>query len=226
MRLTTVTDVVVGGAQVLAATLTAPVGRCRYNRWGATDSEVDAAMPGDELVPHPRLGYTRAITIDAPPEHVWPWLVQVGQGRGGLYSHDGLESLVGCDIHSADQVMPEFQQLDVGELIRLGPSGYPCFRVDQVTPGDSLVLVGADPRPPHAAAAPESPTGIATWQWQLRPTPEGAGTRLIARQRLSYPPTVAASVMWHVVEPIGFVMERRMLRGIKARAERRGLPTP
>jgi hypothetical protein len=114
MRFTAATDVIVGGAQVLATTLTAPLGRGRYNRWGATDAEVAAAMPGDELVPDPQLGYTRAITIDAPPEDVWPWLVQMGQGRGGLYSYDGLENLVGCDIHSADRVIADFQQLAAG----------------------------------------------------------------------------------------------------------------
>jgi hypothetical protein len=217
-----VTDVLVGGTQVLAATLTAPVGRRRYNRWGATTAEVARAMPGDELVAHPLLGYTRAITIQAPTDRVWPWLVQMGQGRGGLYSFDGLENLVGCDIHSVDRILPAAQQLSVGDLIRLGPSGYPCFRVDQVEPGAALVLVGADPRPPHAPADPDSPTGIATWQWQLRPAPDGRGTRLVTRQRLSYRPTTGTSVMWHLVEPVGFVMERQMLRGIKRRAEGAG----
>ena len=217
-----VTDVLVGGTQVLAATLTAPVGRKRYNRWGATAAEVEQAMPGDELVSHPALGYTRAITVDAPTDRVWPWLAQIGQGRGGLYSFDGLENLVGCDIHSADRILPAAQQLAVGDLIRLGPSGYPCFRVDRVEPGAALVLVGADPRPPHAPADPDSPTGIATWQWRLRPTPDGRGTRLATRQRLAYPPSTGTSVMWHLVEPVGFVMERQMLRGIKRRAEREG----
>jgi hypothetical protein len=214
-----VADVLVGGAQVLAVTLTAPVGRGRYNRWGATDSEIAAPMPGDELVARPVLGYTRAISIEAPPERVWPWLVQMGQGRGGLYSFDGLENLAGCDIHSADQVLPDFQQLEVGDLVRLGPAGYPCFRVDRVEPGASLVLVGADPQPPHQVASPDSPAGIATWQWQLRPTPDARGTRLVTRQRLSHPPTRAVAVMWHLVEPVGFVMERQMLRGLRQRAE-------
>jgi hypothetical protein len=137
-----------------------------------------------------------------------------------LYSFDGLENLVGCAIQSADQILPDFQQLRVGDLIRLGPVGYPCFRVHHVESGASLVLVGADPRPPHPAAAPDSPAGIATWQWQLRPTPDSQGTRLVSRQRLSYPPTTTMRLMWHVVEPVGFVMERQMLRGIKQRAER------
>ena len=126
---------------------------------------------------------------------------------------------MGCDIHSADQILPDFQQLEVGDLIRLGPAGYPCFRVAQIEPGASLVLVGADPGPPHAQASADSPAGIATWQWQLRPTPDSEGTRLVARQRLSYRPTTGMRVMWHLVEPVGFVMERQMLRGIKQRAE-------
>lgn len=212
-------DVLLGGAQVLAVTLTSPIGRRRYNGWGATVAEVAASMPGDELVAAPRLGYTRAITIAAPPEQVWSWLAQLGQGRGGLYSYDGLENLVGCDIHSVERVVPELRDLQVGDLIGLGPPGYPCFRVHQVDPGTCLVLVGADPRPPHAAAEPDSPGGIATWQWVLRPLDAGRATRLVARQRLAHPATPGATLMWRVVEPIGFVMERAMLRGIKRRAE-------
>lgn len=212
-------DVLIGGAQVLGTTIGAPVLRRRYNAWGATAAEVGSPMPGDELVPSPRMGYTRAISIDAPPAVVWSWLVQIGQGRGGLYSFDGLENLARCDIHSTDRIHPELQSLAEGDLIRLGaPAGYPCFRVASLRTDESLVLIAADPVPPHEVAAAESPGGASTWQWQLRPTDEGRGTRLLARQRLTYPDTMA--VMWHVVEPIGFVMERQMLRGIKRRAER------
>jgi len=116
-------DVVFGGGQVVGAMLAAPLLRGRYNRWGATTSEVTASMPGDDLVPHPRLGYTRAITVDAPPEAVWPWLVQMGQGRGGLYSFDGLENLARCNIHSVDRIVREHQQLSIGDLVRMGPEG-------------------------------------------------------------------------------------------------------
>lgn len=212
-------DVIVGGAQVLGTTIGAPVLRRRYNSWGATAAEVASAMPGDELVPNPRMGYTRAITIAASAEVVWSWLVQIGQGRGGLYSFDGLENLARCDIHSTERIHPELQTLVAGDLIRLGaPAGYPCFRVASVQPDEFLVLVAADPTPPHEVATADSPGGVATWQWQLRSTAEGRGTRLLARQRLTYPDNMR--VMWHVVEPISFVMERRMLRGIKQRAER------
>lgn len=212
-------DVLIGGAQIAAATLTAPLGRGRYNRWGAANAEVAGAMPGDELLAEPKLGYTRAISIHAPVDRVWPWLAQIGQGRGGLYSFDGLENLVRCDIHSTDEVLQQFQDLAAGDLIRLGPEGYPCFRVHQVDPPRSLVLVGADPKAPHDAATPDSPGGFATWQWQLRPLAGGLATRLLVRQRLTHPPQTSATVLWHVVEPIGFVMERQMLRGIKQRAE-------
>jgi len=211
------TQVMVGGAQVVAALATAPVRRSRWNRWGATPAEVVAALPGDELVPEPTLGYTRAISIAAPVEAVWPWLAQIGQGRGGLYSFDGLENLFRCGIHSADVVLPDHQELNAGDLIRLGPEGYPCFRVVQVDPPTTLVLLGADPKPPHEVGHDVSAGPVATWQWLLRPTDDGRSTRLVVRQRLAHPK--AQRVMWHLVEPVGFVMEREMLRGLKRRAE-------
>lgn len=217
-----IADVLVGGTRVVLTTLTAPLQRRRYNRWGATDSELAGGMPGDELVPDPQLGYTRAITIAAPPSRVWPWLVQIGQGRGGMYSYDGLENLARCDIHSVDRVLPECQSLAAGDLIRLGPPGYPCFRVADLDAPHSLVLVGADPAEPNLAATADSPGGIATWQWQLRGLPADR-TRLLVRQRLTYPPSPRSmGLMWHLVEPVAFVMERRMLQGIKDRAERVG----
>jgi len=211
-------DVVFGGGQVIGTMLAAPLLRGRYNRWGATTSEVTAPMPGDELVPHPRLGYTRSITVNARPETVWQWLVQIGQGRGGLYSFDGLENLARCNIRSVDRILSEHQQLSAGDLVRMGPEGYPCFRVVRLCAPTELVLIGADPRPPHDAATGDAPGGVATWQWFLHPLDDGRRTRLRARQRLVYPSRL--SVVWHLVEPVGFVMEREMLRGIKRRAER------
>jgi hypothetical protein len=224
MARSTLHDVVVGGAQVAATTLSAPIVRRRYNRWGATDDEVAAAMPGDLLVAEPRMTYTRALTIASSPDRVWPWLAQIGQGRGGLYSFDGLENLVRCDIHSVDRILPEHQDVAAGDLIRMGPPGYPCFRVHAVDPPGSLVLIGADPKPPHAAAQADSPSGVSTWQWQLRPADGGRATRLIVRQRLTYPDGQA--LLWHLVEPVAFVMERQMLRGLRDRAEARAATAP
>lgn len=211
-------DVIEGGAKVAVAVLTAPVFRGSYNRWGATPAEVSAAMPGDELVPKPKIASTRAITIDAPPHDVWPWLAQIGQGRGGFYSYDALENLVRCDIHSANRIVPRLQQLHPGDLILLAPAGGPCFRVSTARPPSILTLAGADPKTRAVAPVPATPEEMAsTWQWVLHPVDNGRRTRLVVRQRLSYPRRQA--VLWHLVEPVSFVMERRMLYGIKARAE-------
>jgi hypothetical protein len=207
-----------GAARLAAAVITAPVARHWYNRWGATPGEAVAVMPGDDLVPHPKMASTRAITIGAPPAEVWAWLVQIGQGRGGFYSYDVLENLARCDIHSAGQIIPRLQRLQPGDLIRLAPGRAPCFRVAAAEPPRALVLAAADPVTQAVQPAAATPEDLAsTWQWLLRPVAGGRATRLVARQRYSYPR--GQSVMWHLVEPVSFVMERRMLHGIKARAE-------
>jgi len=206
----------VGGALVLS-----PVLRSWYNRWGATRAEVTQTLPGDELVPSPMLGYTRAITIQAPPGRVWPWLVQLGQGRAGLYSYDGLENLAGCDIHSVERILPELQDPQVGELIRLGPKGYPCFAMASIEPGRSMILISADPKtgqPVGYSNQRNKGYSIATWQFTLQPLEKDA-TRLLVRQRLAYSPELAW--VWRLTEPVGFVMERKMMLGIRERAERK-----
>ena len=197
----------------MAAVLTAPLSRKRYNSWGADPDEVSARLPGDELVPVPQLGYTRAITIEAPPGDVWQWLVQIGQGRGGFYSYDGLENLLGCHIHSADEILAEHQVLSPGDVIHLAPEGAPEFRVHQVDPPTTLVLVSHGP----GQNAAQRPGPVVTWQWVLRPLDSGRRTRLLVRQRLSCPRSQRA--LWYLVEPVTFVMERRMLLGLRARAE-------
>jgi hypothetical protein len=198
----------------------APLLRHAYNRWGTTKGEGRGRMPGDELIEVPKLVSTRSITIDAPPEEVWRWLVQIGQGRGGLYSYDALENAIGCDIHSAERIVEELQDLEVGDFVRLGPDSYPAFRVDSLEPSRSLVLVGVDPTTHEAPPMPvtDDATTAATWSWQLTRKGNGSRTRLVTRQRTTFPG--AQSVLWHVVEPISFVMMRRMLLGIKQRAER------
>jgi hypothetical protein len=89
-------------------------------RWGATDEERDAVLACDDLIPIPDLTATRAITVHAAAEQVWPWIAQLGQGRGGFYSYDALENLVGCHIHSTDRIVPEWQDLKVGDQVSLG----------------------------------------------------------------------------------------------------------
>jgi hypothetical protein len=186
-------------------------------RWGATDPELNVVLPGDELVPVSDLTSTRAVTIRAAPDEVWPWIAQLGQGRGGFYSYDLLENLVGCDIHSAERVVPEWQSIDVGDAVHLHPEV--GLAVAVVEPGRALVLRGGVPigRTP--------PPYDLTWAFVLRDQADGS-TRLVVRERYGY------SHGWarFLVEPaelISFVMSQRMLRGIKERSERasRGAPT-
>jgi hypothetical protein len=201
-----------GALWVGLALATAPLWRIWYNVAGATPEEVDRSLPGDDLVTHPKIGYTRAITMDAPSAAVWPWFAQMGQGRGGLYSYDGLENLVGCDLHSADEILPEHQQLAAGDHINFGPpeKKFPGQVVEAIEPGRSLVMIGLNPETREADRS-------ASWVFVLEEL-EGSRTRLITRQRLAYD-GFGASIMWHIVEPLNFVMERAMLRGIKRRAE-------
>jgi len=207
-----------GGARLAAAVMTAPAARHWYNRWGTTPAEAAAAMPGDDLIPHPKMTSTRAVTIGAPPAEVWAWLAQIGQGRGGFYSYDVLENLARCDIHSAGEIIPEYQALHPGDLIRLAPGQAPCFRVATAEPPRVLVLAAADPVTRAVRPVATAPDELgSTWQWLLRQVDGGRCTRLVARQRYSYP--ALQSVMWHLVEPVSFVMERRMLLGIQTRAE-------
>jgi uncharacterized protein YndB with AHSA1/START domain len=198
--------------------------RRRCERWGSKALEAVRPMTGDDLVPSAGLQSTRAVTIEAPPEDVWPWLAQVGQGRGGLYSYDWLENLAGCHIHSADEVLPDEQAPAVGDLVRMGPDGYPCYRIAAVDPPHTLVLVGADPKTHEVATGPAHPDELrASWQWELQRT-AGGRTRLLSRQRTSFPPS--QRLLWNAVDLASFVMERRMLLGIKARAERRATLLP
>ena len=191
--------------------------RAQYESWGATADEVRATLPGDGIVPEPQRVSTRAITIDASPDDVWPWLVQIGHARGGLYSYDWLENLVGCDLHSASEILPEHQVLHRGDRVRMGPEGYPTFSVAEVEPPHHLILVSADTHTGRSTFEDTQAYGT-TWQWSIEPA-EGS-CRLISRQRLTYPTGQAA--MWTVIQPVAFVMERKMLLGIKHRAERSG----
>jgi hypothetical protein len=188
---------------VIAAT------RTRYLRWGATDQEVDLALPGDDLLPRADLTATRAVAVGAAPEGVWPWIAQLGQARGGFYSYDFLENMVGCDIHSADRIVADWQSIGLGDEINLHPKV--ALTVAAVQPGRSLVLRGGVPMgrtpPPYDF----------TWAFVLRPQADGT-TRLVVRERYGYLRRWAVLLV-EPTELISFVMSRRMLRGIAHRAE-------
>jgi hypothetical protein len=211
-----------GPAGVLAGAPWAyyPFVRPRLLRWGATGDEARRPLPGDDAVPVPVMATTRAITIDAPPGAVWPWVAQIGQGRGGFYSYDWLENVAGCDIHSTDRIVPELQHPQVGDPVHLAPGV--GLAVAAVEPGRMLLL-----RPPReargdAAEIEQLTPGMAfdaSWAFVLEPLGERA-TRLLVRFRVGGAPRLPLTLFCRLLlEPEHLVMERAMLRGIKRRAE-------
>lgn len=177
-------------------------------------------LPGDELVATPKMVDTRAITIHASAAEVWPWVVQIGQGRGGFYSYDWLENLLGLNIHSADRIIPEFQDLKVGDVVPLEPGGTGP-PVAAIEPNRVLVLGGRVDSQAGKAYAVSKPDDYfySTWVFYLDPIDEKT-TRLIVRFRLDWKPSLKNTLAYRfVLEPVHFVMERKMLLGIKQRAE-------
>ena len=188
--------------------------RSRYLTWGATDQEVGDPLAGDDLIPNADKSATRAITIRAAADHVWPWIAQLGQGRGGFYSYDRVENLVGCNIHSSDRVLLELQDIRVGDEIRLAPQV--GLAVAFVEEGRSLVLRGGIPMGKRAA-----PYDF-TWAFTLHDGPNGA-TRLLARERYVYTRAWAQLIV-EPTELLSFAMTQKMLRGIRDRVERTAAP--
>lgn len=186
------------------------------DHWGATGDEAAATLPGDEFIEEPAAVTTRALTVRAPATQVWPWIAQFGQGRGGLYSYDWLERLVGIDMTSADTVLPGEQRIAVGDQIWITQPGYPAdlaHVVADVQPGRALVLASSTPNRP---VAPEDAPW--TWTFVLRPAGDDT-TRLIVRNRTATMGTAGDAIWDRIVGPIGFAMERRTMLGIAQRAE-------
>jgi hypothetical protein len=178
--------------------------------WGATEEEALARLPGDELLEDADGVATRAIAIDAPPGAVWPWLAQMGPApRGGAYTYDWIENLLGLNMHSVDRLLPEFQHPQIGDTIGFGANR---MRVELVDPEHAFAWRSQD----------------GNWVWSFVLREEHGVTRLISRNRFRLP-TAAARFGMVLMEPASLVMERKMLLGIKQRAERlatRGHPQP
>lgn len=190
----------------------------RMATWGATPEEAEGPMAGDDLVPGAKYRTTHAVTVDAPVEQVWPWLVQMGQGRGGMYSYDWLENLVGLHMHSADRVVPELQHLEVGDVVRMVPAGTEpdlTFTVLRLEPPHLLVLGTAEPFDVVVASGLPYPV----WTFELRRVDAGTA-RLVVRFRSDFAPTAVGWIVnKYALEPVHWVMERKMLLGIKERVE-------
>ena len=183
-----------------------------YLQWGTTPAERNMVLPGDELVFDARYRVDHGVTIHAPAAKVWPWLVQLGQDRGGFYSHDWLERLVGDDVHNADRIHPEWQQLERGDLVRAAQPGYLWgiagddvgWRVNDVIPGRAIVLEN--------------------WGAFVLVPMNDSTTRFLVRTRGDGTPSMPAVALGplgvFVFEPAHFIMQRAMMHGIRDRAER------
>ncbi|HEU4759996.1 MAG TPA: SRPBCC family protein [Dehalococcoidia bacterium] len=174
-------------------------------RWGATDDDVRRSMPLDRIVERPTYVTNRAVTIRAQPGEVWPWLAQIGEfPRGGFYSYDWIERVMGMRVASAEHILPEFQQPQRGDALDRAGN----LTVRALEPGRWLVL-----GPPEG-----QPWGDATWCLALYPADDGS-SRLVSRVRVRLSRWTWAVVMFLLLDPGQFIMERRMLLGVKRRAE-------
>jgi hypothetical protein len=201
--------------------------RPRLLRWGATDADVHRSLPGDDLVPHPKMEYTHAITIRTSAAEIWPWLVQIGYKRAGWYSYDFIHRILGIagsvddDRCSAWRIIPELQHLAVGDMVPLAPGM--GFTVAAIEP-DRVFLwhTAIDMRTgePIDLGDTMPNTGLnSSWVWFLKEIDEST-MRLIVRARQDYGSTLPNTLMIRgFIEPGSFVMQRKTLLGIKQRAE-------
>ncbi len=196
----------VAGVGLLAA-------RRYYRNWGTTKEECDKALPGDELVSQPAIQTTEGIWIDAPASAVWPWLVQMGQDRGGMYTYERLENLVGLQHRNADRIHPEWQHLAVGDVIRLVPRGWMGLRngialpVVALTEGQSIVL---------RLQPPDVPVD-GVWSFHVMAHWEDRCRLLVrTRARMRVPGEALGA---EAAGPVMSLLTRGMLLGIKRRAE-------
>jgi hypothetical protein len=220
------------GVAVMAAGLLTPFGRGRRGRWGVGARAAARRYPGDELVPRPRWSWTHGIQIEAQAEDVWPWIAQIGADRGGFYSYQWLENLVGCRVRNAGTIHPDWAARPGGEL-RLHPKA-PPLRIVSVEPGRALVAymdpvpdmrgggAGIGEPPATRDQAPAKDRWMtASWLFFIEPTGP-ARCRVISRYRCATSDDLVSRLQFGpaIIEPIGFAMDRRMLIGLKQRAER------
>jgi len=214
----------IGGALLIAGAMCTPfVFRSLRTKWGTLKKELSDKYPGDELVPRPKWSFTHAVTIKTPGENVWPWIAQIGQGRGGFYSYQWLENLAGCEIYNVYEIVLRFQNLKIGDEIKLHVKT-PGLVVSLMEPGKYFVLQGREDQESHeyfdtSDSMPEKYLNV-SWGFYLNEISPGK-TRLLSRYRSDYSDQFAnrLSLGPLFVEPVSFVMDRKMLRQIKKNAE-------
>lgn len=205
-----------GGLFLLALVLYFILAWPWLSRWGAIEEEIQQTLPGDSLTPPPALVTTKALTIQAPPEAIWPWLVQLGVDRGGMYSYLWVENgLLRLNVKNIEEIRPEWQQIAVGDFLRFTPKEYPLnpgpgLYVNAIEPNHALVLCfGMENTPPDCTY---------TWQFVLAPQADGA-TRLILRSIQPAGASWIANAAGEIAQAFPFYMERKMLLTLKERAE-------
>lgn len=205
----------VGGAAVMLAALLTPFLRGARSHWGVASDEADAPRPGDELVPLPLWSWTHGVEIRATPELVWHWIAQIGADRGGFYSYQWLENLAGCGLRNADAIHQEWE-LELGDALILHPNA-PPLSIAALDRGRHFVAHSA---PDEQAKTLGKPWASASWLFQIEPLAAG-NCRVITRYRVACSSDLATLLTMGptLLEPIGFAMDRRMLLGIKQRAE-------
>jgi hypothetical protein len=205
-----------GGAAQIAGALVNPLARARRLHWGLDPDAAARTFPGDELIPAPRWTWTHGIEIEAPASVVWPWVAQIGADRGGFYSYQWLENLAGCGLRNAEAVHPDWE-LRAGDDLTVHP-GMPALRIARLAPGQYFVA--------HAPADPIDVAAGAPWaavSWLFLVEPLGPSRcRFVSRYRAASSNDLATRLSFGpaLLEPIGFVMDRRMLLGVRRRAER------
>lgn len=205
----------VAGASVMLAAFLTPFMRKSRSRWGVTRAEAEAPHTGDRLIPEPLWSWTHGIQVRERAEYVWPWVAQIGADRAGFYSYQWLENLAGCGLRNANAIHPEWE-LGLGDHLLLHPQ-VPPLVIASCERGHYFV---AHAPLDEAALAAKKPWATMTWLFQLKPI-DSSRCRLISRFRVACSSEFATrlSLGPTLLEPIGFAMDRRMLLGIKARAE-------
>jgi hypothetical protein len=199
-------EAVAGVFLIVACVILRPLLRPWYSKWGTTSAELTQDLPGDEYVPSCRGGYTQAIDIKAPADSVWPWVVQIGQDKAGFYSYELLENMIGCNIHNADRILTEHQDINIGDKLIMHPKA-PAVPVIIIRPGEAVVYGGKQD---------ENTANV----WIFHFNENEQITRLISRWSFDYKPGLLNIVIYNcLIEPIAAVMQRKMLLGIKKRVE-------